>query len=285
MRYQHPTRAFKYLILALGLQLTAVNWAHAQSASIFGGTRTVGSSSTSGSRTSSAFGGNSAMGAAGSSSGTSASGGGLSQMGNTGQITGSERYLRSNRTGTFVGSNTQDRGFVGAANSSGANGMGGAGGMTGRSGSSLTGRNSMMGMGGTGGFGGMGGFGGGFGGMGGFNRNNMFGMNNRMGGANQRRVQVRTQLRADFAYAPIAPSRATTNLQARMDRTVRLRTASPLTVALDEQGVVVLRGQVATEDDRQLAVRLAKLEPGVETVRDELTVLAAEASPTNPSAP
>ncbi len=281
MRTQHPTQAFKYLILALGLQFVGVSWAHAQASSIFGGTRTVGSSSSAGTR--SAFGSAGSTSAFGSSNamGGSTASGGLGQLGNTGQLTGSERYLRDNRTGAFVGSDTQDRGFVGAANSSAANGMGGmsgrTSGLTGRTGSSLSGRNSMMG--GMGGFGGMNGFGG-MGGFGGFNRNNLFGMNNRMGSASQRRVQVRTQLRADFAYAPIAPTKATTNLQARMDRTLRLRTASPLSVALDEQGVVVLRGQVASEDDRQLAVRLAKLEPGVETVRDELTVLAAESSAT-----
>ncbi|MGO8751275.1 MAG: BON domain-containing protein [Thermoguttaceae bacterium] len=51
----------------------------------------------------------------------------------------------------------------------------------------------------------------------------------------------------------------------------RIHGLSPITVSL-EDGIVVLRGQVATENDRALAEMLVRMEPSVGEVRDELTV-------------
>lgn len=189
------------------------------------------------------------------------------------------------RAGQFVGASSDDTGgrFVGSSNS--GNGSTGNRARTG-----TTGRNSMMGggmMGGRGGMGGMGGLGGmmgGFGGMGGMmggrggmgGRNNMFGFNNQSS-RNNRSVQVRTQLQVDFAYPQTTATAVTNQLETRLNQVSSLGRQTPLSVAV-EQGEVTLRGQVATEEDRTLAIQLAKLEPGVKTVRDELTVVSSAAS-------
>ena len=92
----------------------------------------------------------------------------------------------------------------------------------------------------------------------------------KVAGFRDRRVNLRTQLQIGFEYA--VPSRPTVqaNLERRLN-SVRLRRVSPLRVEMQGQ-TATLTGRVARETDREVAVRLAELEPGVETVRDQLTV-------------
>ncbi len=67
------------------------------------------------------------------------------------------------------------------------------------------------------------------------------------------------------AYHPVVQAARIINQTSRLGR------LSPITVSL-EHGVVVLRGQVATENDRALAEMLVRLEPGTGDIRDELTI-------------
>ena len=53
-------------------------------------------------------------------------------------------------------------------------------------------------------------------------------------------------------------------------KVVRIDDAVP--VDLDAEGVVVLRGEVSTPSQKQLAANMVRLEPGVRKVRNELTV-------------
>jgi len=60
-------------------------------------------------------------------------------------------------------------------------------------------------------------------------------------------------------------------LAERIRRTDRINKRSPITVELQGQ-IAILRGRVATEHDRQLTEALARLEPGIGRVQNELTV-------------
>jgi osmotically-inducible protein OsmY len=51
-----------------------------------------------------------------------------------------------------------------------------------------------------------------------------------------------------------------------------------------ENGVATLRGVVATDDDRRLAERLARLEPGIRRIDNQLTLAApGESRPGSPT--
>jgi hypothetical protein len=54
-------------------------------------------------------------------------------------------------------------------------------------------------------------------------------------------------------------------------RSDQIRKLSPITVTMQDE-TAILRGRVATENDRQLAELLARFEPGIWQVRNELTV-------------
>ena len=211
----------------------------------------------------------------------------LEQLSSVGDITNSERFVRGARqAGQFVGSDTRDTGFVGSVDS-GATGsaMGGrgmtAGGMYG--GSSLLGGSSMLG-GGRGGLSGMMGMGGlnqrGMtqrGGMMGGNR----GMNQmgRMGG--NRTVNLQTQMTVGFRYASLPATRVQNTVERRLNSANRIQKRGSIQLEVEDR-IATLRGVVATEEDRKLAVRMAQLEPGISEVRDELSV-AASADPTPPA--
>jgi hypothetical protein len=64
------------------------------------------------------------------------------------------------------------------------------------------------------------------------------------------------------------------DLQAVVDRSSMLKSRKGVTVSI-EDGVVVLRGEVASDRDRRLAEGILRLEPGVAEVRNELIVNGA----------
>lgn len=76
---------------------------------------------------------------------------------------------------------------------------------------------------------------------------------------------------ADFAQTHPAADRVGKLLGERLAASKRLNLRSPLEVHV-EDGVVVLRGTVGSDHDRELAEVLAHLEPGVGDVRNELDV-------------
>lgn len=229
--------------------------------------RSVGSTISGGNR--SAF--------SGSSGGTGSSSGGslLSQLGNTGVSSGASGISRS--SGTFIGADSSDATFVGASAVGGGTGM--------RSGSSsfggLGGMSSFNG--GFGGLSGLGGFGANSrGGIFGSNNNNRnrSNMNNRMG-ANSRQINVRTQLDVGFRYSQRPTVRTETTL-VKMLNSKRIARTGDLQVQV-ENGTATLMGRVATRADRDLAVRIAKQEPGVQTVLDQLVVESPDEDALSPS--
>ncbi len=245
------TKRFACLLGGIALWIVAAaHPAHGQGSSGLFGSRSVGSSISAGSRNTFGSGG---AGGVGGGMGGGQIGNQLDQLGSTGDITGSERFIRGNRTAaSFVGSDTSENAsFVGALGGGTAGGMGMAGALGG------AGRNSALG-----GRAGMGGAGA---------RNTQRGRTNLQQGANRnRQINLRTQLRVGFRYQPKDSATVQTKLVGRLNSASFARLGT-LEVELSDQ-VATLRGRVATPSDRRIAVRLAKLEPGVETVRDELTV-------------
>lgn len=108
------------------------------------------------------------------------------------------------------------------------------------------------------------------------NRNSRFGRNGGLGSQSQ--VVVRTKLRVGFSYPDVASSRVTAKIAKEL-KTPGIQTLGPpLTVtmaATDEGTVVVLRGTVATQEDRLVAEQMTLLEPGISKVRNELKVAPA----------
>ncbi len=89
------------------------------------------------------------------------------------------------------------------------------------------------------------------------------------------RTPLRIPLRVGFVSKPISTAKLTTTFQTRLTKLPALSALGPIEVSMDGS-TVVLRGSVASEDDRQLAQDLALLEPAIENVRNELSIQAPE---------
>jgi hypothetical protein len=70
---------------------------------------------------------------------------------------------------------------------------------------------------------------------------------------------------------PLSTNELTTRLQAQLRASPTLASARNLVLGM-EGGVLVLRGEVVSENDRDLAEALVRLEPGIYDVRNELTL-------------
>ena len=103
---------------------------------------------------------------------------------------------------------------------------------------------------------------------------------NARGGTGARRstAEIRARLRTGFSVARPAPAQRSSTLATRLEKSSWLQPHSPMEVAI-EGGTAILRGVVATEHDRVLAERVAKLEPGVRQVENLLTLAPASESP------
>jgi hypothetical protein len=161
-----------------------------------------------------------------------------------GSLSGSERFLRGNRQGQFVGSDQRETSFVGSAGSAGA---------TGRGISGFGSQNNMM-------------------------RNFQQGRNqqfdrNRNRTANQGRNSrtVRASLTLGFAAPTTASPMANKRLTGILQRSSRIEAISPLAVQVRGR-TAILTGQVASESDRELAQKVVLLEPGISQVQNDLTV-------------
>ena len=81
------------------------------------------------------------------------------------------------------------------------------------------------------------------------------------------------------------PARLGTTLEARMAKIPRLRQVTPMRVTVHER-TAILEGEVASPHDRLLAEQLARLEPGIDRVRNLLVVAPESAvEPLRPPAP
>lgn len=208
-------------------------------------TRSLGSGVTAGTRTS--------IGGTGRASGAGSSGN--FGVGSAGMVNSSDRFVRTSRQASaFVGSDSSDtREFVGSVTAGSASGSSGSrniraggGGSSGRGSSA----NANRGRGG--------------------------------GGPGRQTDEVRVTLNVGFALpleqvAVETRELAAAKLAGRMARSTWIQRRSPLEVTL-AQGTATLRGVVATEHDRALAERLALLEPGISTVKNELMVQPPESA-------
>ncbi|HEX6987254.1 MAG TPA: BON domain-containing protein, partial [Planctomycetaceae bacterium] len=87
------------------------------------------------------------------------------------------------------------------------------------------------------------------------------------------RLPMRPTQRIAFDFTPATPAAAVERVTSRFDGIVSRRPElSGVTFATDDSGRVVLRGTVPSDDARQLAAALVRLEPGVREVVNELTV-------------
>jgi len=104
--------------------------------------------------------------------------------------------------------------------------------------------------------------------------NNANRRNNAMGRNNARRIEFRTRLSLGFTAPPINRQDLAQRIQTRLSLLPQIQWQQPLEVTLLER-TAVLTGVVATEHQRDLAAQMAKLEPGVSSVRNELRVESA----------
>ncbi len=195
------------------------------------------------------------------------------------------------QAGAFSSAQSQNAGdFRSVSGGTGTAGLTGLG--TGGLGGFGTGGLGGFGTSGLGGFGtsGLGGFGGGLGGLGGFGGIGGFGGRgfNQQGALNQGqtgfggRSTLRTGIRVGFDY-PISASSISTAASKNLANIPQLQLKSPVEVQMSGRKAI-LRGVVATESDRDLAERLALLEPGISEVQNELIVEASPASSNRESA-
>lgn len=95
---------------------------------------------------------------------------------------------------------------------------------------------------------------------------------NQQGQDQDSRRSIRPQQKVSFDVPKIPYEELNTTLNSRFERVTRQPALRGVTVDLDADGVVVLRGEVATPSQKQLAANMVRLEPGVKKVRNELTI-------------
>jgi hypothetical protein len=223
------------------------------------------------------IGGSSALSAGGSRNSASNAGIGAGGMGSSGL-----GMVGASGGGMGAGGTTmqgvpilQQSAFVGAANGGNPRSLMGQGGQ---------GMNGMQGTNGLQGFGGS--TLGGRGGLGGLtNLRNSFSQQGRQNSFNNQQAQrgrqgtggqqqIRVPIRLGFAPPPVAAPQFSANLTNRLAKTTAIQAAGDISVSLEGR-TAILRGTVATEADRRLAESLARLEPEVSAVQNELVVSSA----------
>jgi hypothetical protein len=251
------------------------------SSGMFGSSRNFGSSLSAGQ--SSAFGSSfgsgmgssfgSGMGSGFGGMGSSGFGGGSSGMGGFGSQSGMGQFGSSSGQSGFVGVNQQQlsgRGFVGAAQANGTGmnqGMSGLGG--GMQGLGLSG-SGMPGLG---------------------NRSSSMYQNPNESGQNPygqgngrgNSVPVRTTVTVTFEPSPVAAPRFNSAVAKRLTDLPAIHWRSSTQVEMRGR-TAVLRGVVATEHDRDLAERVARLEASVDQVDNQLVVASDSKKPAKASA-
>ncbi len=204
----------------------------------FGSTGSSGFGSTG----SSGFGSTGASGF-GSNAGTGGQAGGFGTNGQTGL--GGQGQNGANANGGLLGRGTNQNGILGRnAQNQGmqGNNLGGGGG--GRGGGGNRGGNGLNGLNGGGG---------------------------NSGNANQTPI-VRPRQKIAFDYKLPSSSAIQSTIEARLTKLSDKRPSlKSVRVAIEDKGEVVLRGEVASADDAKLAENMLRQEPGVRTVRNELS--------------
>ncbi len=210
----------------------------------FGGLGVTGSSRLELTTTNPIFSSGSSVSGSTSTSGTTGAAGGLGTTALGGQTA----------TGSAFGANA-------FSNTGGLGATGGLGG--GLGGGGLGGLGGGLGGRGFGGLGGLGGIGGG--GLGGGGLGNT---------SAQAKKQIRPIVKPDIEIERASSATIATNAQQRLNRLQLPKKLKGVTSSVEGE-TVVLRGQVATEADKRMVERLLKLEPGIDSVRNEVTVQAS----------
>jgi hypothetical protein len=243
-------------LLAAAAVMSFAASAVAQTSSYYSGTQTNG-----------LFGQNQLGGTSSTNSGQSLSQGSSGTTGNSGAGTtaaqpnvamGSQNIAatatantRQQTVGAFVGADAADsQNFLSRQNTAGAAGTAGRGGLAGMNGLSQL--------------------------------QNLFQQNQQnFNGQNQTQTmpQIRVSLRLGFRPQPLSTTRMQT-FQTRLTKLPGMRFVGSPEVLMEGR-TAVLKGKVATEDDRELAEALAKMEPDVLEVRNELVVVEPGESPSD----
>jgi osmotically-inducible protein OsmY len=84
--------------------------------------------------------------------------------------------------------------------------------------------------------------------------------------------QPRPQLKIAFTSPQVNLTKTRVDLDDRLGRLAKIQGVG---TTISDQGVVTLTGSVGSEDSRKLAEALARLEPGVRSVKNELVVTPA----------
>jgi osmotically-inducible protein OsmY len=94
---------------------------------------------------------------------------------------------------------------------------------------------------------------------------------NQAAGNTKKQRSVQARLRVAFTYHRLNSVDVGATLTKRLNRSKRIRSTSLLYVEVKDR-TAVLRGHVATKNDRAVAGQLAMLEAGVSRVQNELKV-------------
>jgi hypothetical protein len=220
------------------------------------GNRSLGSSLSAGQG--SAFGSSSSVGGpSGLSGGSMGFGAQTGRQGSIGQGGAANTAGQARRAGDFVGATAQQlagSGFVGAAQAETGSGQGyGGGGYGGNRFSSML--SSEFGQSRMGQWGGMGGAG-------------LFG-----GRATSNAAAIRTVLTVGFDAPAVNSQKVSSTLAKRLSGLPALHWRSPCQVEIRGR-TTILQGTVATQHDRDLAERVARLEATVEQVQNRIAVAA-----------
>jgi osmotically-inducible protein OsmY len=195
----------------------------------------------------------------------------------TGQLTNLDLLMNSSTTSGIL--NFQTAAFVGGGGvgNNGANFVGGlpSRGINGAQNGAM--QNGINGQRGAGQFGAgqMGAAGGQYGGAGAYRQNNR--NTNRQQAANAQGVRSRTEIPIATTYSigfntPIAaPTALSTKISDQLNRWHSIASAGGVNVQIVGK-TVVLQGKVPSDHDRDMAAKLAMLEPGVSQVKNELQV-------------
>ena len=194
-------------------------------------------------------------------------------------VTGSSR-LELATSNPIFSSGSSVSGSTSTPGTTGATGATGLGGQT-QTGNAF-GANAFSNT--TGGLGGAGGLGGGLGGLGGLGGGRVGGLGGLgglggggLGGGGmgstsaQAKKQIRPIVKPDIEVERVSAKTTATNAQQRLSRIQFPKKLRGVTSSV-EGDVVVLRGEVATESDKKMVERLLKLEPGIDSVRNEVKV-------------
>jgi hypothetical protein len=112
--------------------------------------------------------------------------------------------------------------------------------------------------------------------MGGFG--NQFGMMNQQQSNQRGKANLRIPMRIGFRVPVAQMAARSQQFATRVPKIPGFAQVRGLSVEMDGE-TAILRGTVESEEQRELMERMAKLEPGISAVRNELLVAAAESAP------